>query len=312
MDTLEKESARKRWIRTLVVMLVGGWTSSAAANVIGYWTFDGSAGDFPPTLATEVNSPALDGSGTYYGAASSTPRYDMLVPGTGPVITDGIGGPTVNPANATSLQFFNRDVPANTNSALGSVVTVTDPGGAGSLLKPDSFTAEAFVKRDVFVNFSCIFSKSRVDGNGSSWMIDTDGSGHIRARFDTQPLGTNVSYGGGVYNQSFTTAASLIDDAWHHVALTYDGGTRAATLYFDYMPVRTGTVASALVYDDSLLRIGQGGGGRAFDGWIDEARLSDTVLASDEFLQAVPEPSTLGLLGIAFVLGARRRFLRPS
>ena len=42
------------------------------------------------------------------------------------------------------------------------------------------------------------------------------------------------------------------------------------------------------------------------DGLIDEVRISDSALSPGEFL-AVPEPSSLGLLGVAGLLALRRR-----
>jgi hypothetical protein len=45
-----------------------------------------------------------------------------------------------------------------------------------------------------------------------------------------------------------------------------------------------------------------GGVGRAFNGWIDEFRISDEALAPSQFLNAtIPEPTTLGLLGLGLL-----------
>jgi len=66
---------------------------------------------------------------------------------------------------------------------------------------------------------------------------------------------------------------------------------------------------SLLVYDNFPLLIGSGAGGRAFDGWLDEFRLTGAVLTPDQFLRAVPEPgrALLVLAGLLTVVARRRR-----
>jgi hypothetical protein len=265
----------------------------AAANVIGHWTFeDGAPSTSAGPLVTDFNSPLLDGVGAANGTGAP-PVFSSVLP-SGPFVLDGLGGPLLH-QNATSLEFTNPDLPANPNSNSGSLVVVADPGGAASLLKPASFTIEGFLRLDLQANFFTIFSKGRVDAGGSTWMLDSDGGGRLRARFDSQTLGTGSGVG---FNQSFSTTAALNDGQWHHVALTYDGTTRAVDLFRDYVRVGGGTATNALVYDDSPLRMGTLGGGRGFDGWMDEVRLSDAALSPDQFLRlsAVPEPTSLALL----------------
>ena len=274
-----------------------------SATPIGYWSFDDGAVASPAgTLVTEVNAPTLNGAGSGNGTGAA-PVFSAQLPGL--AIIDGLGGPLVNPVNATSLEFNNPDLPGNPNGNAGSLVTVTDPGGAGSLLKPASFTMEGFVRIDLTASFFTIFSKGRADAGGSTWMLDSDGGGRLRARFDTQTLGTGSGAG---FNQSFGTTAVLNDGNWHHVALTYNGATRAMDLFFDYSDVGGGTATNPLVYDNTALRFGTLGGGRAFDGWMDEVRLSDTVLTPNQFLRTtlVPEPSSAALLLLG-ALALRRR-----
>jgi hypothetical protein len=51
-----------------------------------------------------------------------------------------------------------------------------------------------------------------------------------------------------------------------------------------------------LLYDDGALLFGQGAGGLAFDGLLDEIRFTDSVLTTSQFLRAVPEPGSFSLL----------------
>ena len=277
----------------------------SSAAVVGYWSFDdGLPTSTAGTLSSSVNSPALDGAASNSGTGSTKPVFSNQMPGV--EIQGSAGGATLNPSNGAALYFTNPDAPGNLNGTSGGRVDILD-SGAGSPLKLESFTIEGFIKVEDFVNFAAIFTKNRVDANGSTWMIDTDNAGHLRARFDSQPLGSGNGTTG--FNQSFIGTSALINDGlWHHIALTYDGPTRAANLYVDYARVAGGTVINPLVYDNSALRFGSSGGGRGFDGYMDEVRLSDTALAPTEFLSAVPEPSvvSLAMLG-ALVLGMHRR-----
>jgi hypothetical protein len=171
-------------------------------------------------------------------------------------------------------------------------------------MKPTTFTIELFVKVDRLANFAAIVGKERVDQTGSTWQLDITNNGNLRARFDTQALGTG---GTGVpgYNQGVTSSFVLNDGQWHHIAMTYDGSTRDFVIYADYDEVGSGTTTFDLVYDNDVFEIGHVAG-RGFDGWVDEVRLSDTVLMPSQFL-AVPEPASLMMLVPAMLMIRRRR-----
>ncbi len=266
-------------------------------------------------MPTSVNSPALDGTagttGGNNGATPSRPVYDNVTPGV--VIRDGVGGAIITSSNTTSLKFTNAGLDLATpdpNNTAGGKVTVT---GSNALLHDRSFTIELFAQKDRHANFTNLVSKSRVDGNGTSWMIDIDGNANVRVRIDSQALGTT----GTGYNQNFTTSTKINSGQWYHIAMTYQEVLDAdvlkgqMTLFVDYQQVRQGFTANLLVYDNNPLSIGSAGGGRAFDGWIDHIRYSDAVLTTDQFLRAetvvIPEPAAIALLGIAGAASLRRR-----
>ncbi len=275
--------------------------STAIAGTVGYWSFDDGTSGTATLLMSDVNSPALDG--TAGGNAGGTaPVFSSVLPGAS--TTSGISGTVTNASNLSSLYFTNTGFPGSNSSNSGGVVSISETAGNLDLA---NFTIEGFIRYEDFALFSSTFTKNRVDGGGSTWMLDSDGGGHIRARFDSQALGTGSGSPG--FNQGFTTSATIADGAWHHIALTYDGATRAAVIYVDYMSVGGGTVTNPLVYDASPLRFGGSGGGRAFDGYMDEVRLSDTVLTPASFLRAVPEPGSAALLalGLAGIASGRRR-----
>ena len=98
---------------------------------------------------------------------------------------------------------------------------------------------------------------------------------------------------------------------WAHVAGTLDDTTGAMRLFIDGQQVTQTTSAIRPVGPlDSNLNPGIGIGNlqslatyspQAFDGLIDEVRISDVALPPSQFLNAVPEPSTLVLAGLGFV-----------
>lgn len=71
------------------------------------------------------------------------------------------------------------------------------------------------------------------------------------------------------------------DGRWHHVVFTYAHSNRVVRIYVDNVQRASGILFSNLVYEANELRIGQGAGGRVFDGWIDEICITDDVLVSD-------------------------------
>jgi len=256
-------------------------TGTVSAAGVGYWQFDdAAAGTTASSLVSQYNS--LTGTAVASGSGAA-PVHNADVPGA--LIYDGLLGALLNASNDTSLKFDNTAIPANPNTGDGGRVNVADPGGATSVLKPRSFTAETFYKAEGHVNYPSLFGKNRADAGGCTWLLDTSSNDTFRVRVDSQPLGSGSGSG---FNQSFGTSTSfaLNDGKWHHLALTYNDTTRRVELYVDYVLRGSGTTTNPIVYDDNPLLMGQGAGGRALDGWLDEVRLSDTVLASSQFLRA--------------------------
>ncbi len=289
----------------------------AQASTIGYWQLqDGAAGATASTIATVVNSGTLSGvaSGQDGGPA---PKFSADVPGG--IIIDGVGGPIVNASNTASLLFDNTggtDGSGTLATTTGGKVTIADPGGVDSLLKPRNFTIEGFIKVNATVNWPTVLGKSRNNTANTSWTIDLNGDSslpidpnsqnNLRARVDSQPGTTNSGTG---WNQGFSTPAQLDGGQWHHFAMSYEDATRNLKLYFDYQEVRSSTTVNPIVYDDLLLYFGNLAGGRALDGWLDEIRLTGSVLNSDQFLRVavIPEPASLAMIAGVALVALRRR-----
>lgn len=267
-----------------IVFISGDAACSVRAETTALWQFDDGVPAVAATaLVTEVNAPALNGAASQIGTGSNPVHSDDRP---GVRIWSRYGGALLNTSNSASLHFVNTGLPAVTNSSSGGVITVPDND---PLLRASNLTVEAFIKVDRHINWPLIIAKPRADGNGATWNLLLDNAGKLMLRFDTQPFGTGSGSG---YNQTWSGTTSLEDGRWHHVAFTYSHTDRAVKGYVDYVEAISKSTFSNLVYDTSPLRIGQGAGAVAFDGWIDEIRISDQVLQPDQFMYAAESADT--------------------
>ena len=171
------------------------------------------------------------------------------------------------------------------------------------------FTIEAFVKLDegAYRQYDTIINNSD-DANG--WFFGTWGDGQIAF----------WAYDG--YNGSGRTALAtdpLTEGVWHHVAVVgtedirIDQAFVEVQIYVDYLPVGSvGRYWQEFVPGEPYISPATnpytiGTGGNALDGLVDELRISNTALAPEDFLQAVPEPATLGLLCLGSVVLLRKK-----
>lgn len=257
-----------------------------------YYTFDDAeiVPSTATTLVSEAYSPAMDGL-----TASSTirPTFSTDVPPeTTAKISEGYRGTVVNANNRSSLFFVNAGLPANTNSDSGGRIAI--PG----FLHPSNFTVEVFFKINRHVNYPLLVGKVRT-GASPTWSFSIAGEDdQVRCRFDTYPtdwdLGAhtyaeNAAVG---YNQGIGSGVTVNDGKWHHAAFSYETATKTVKIYVDYVLVRTATTINPIVYTDGDILIGAGAGERAFDGWIDEVRITPRLLSLDEFLYTVPKAGT--------------------
>jgi len=258
---------------------------ACAAAAVGAWQFDdGVPASTAGALATEANAPILNATATKNGSGA-LPTFSDDRPGAR--VWASLTGPLLNETNAASLYVVNAGLPSNTNSNDGGCAYVNDHD---PLLHPSNLTVEAFVKVNRRVNWPLVVGKARGGGN-TSWNLDFDNTGKPRVRIDSGVAFTNGAPG---FNQSWTSTQNIEDGQWHHLAFTYTHTNRAVDIYIDYVRKGGGNSYSNLIYDAGQLRIGQGAGARAFDGWIDEIRLTDDVLLPDQFMTVIPTTSTRG------------------
>jgi hypothetical protein len=261
-------------------------TVTEPSSTRGYWAFDdGPSGATSGTLTNTFYAPLMHGTAVAMGGAKPTFSSERP-PASTPRISSGKNGPAVNLNNDTSLFFVNAGLPANTNSPSGGQVTVT---GSSLPAQMTNFTAEAFVRVNRHVNYPQIIGKTRTLTGGYSWSLGLNAFGNLRSRIDSE---TPPSTSG--FNQTLETPAFMEDGKWHHVALTYDYPTKMARLYKDYVKVYEVVTVNPIITDSGDIKIGNGD--QAFDGWIDEVRVTDRVLAPAEFLYTVPIKGAMLLL----------------
>ena len=195
-------------------------------------------------------------------------------------------------ANLRGVRF--NPYEAGTRATGSLIIVPNDPE-----IAPADFTFEFFVKIDdlstsvKYQHIICERSATEVTGEGQDnggfrfyWDHDQDKLGvDLYERWWTsEPKKKNTS---------ILTAAGLdIENGrWHHVALTFDSATKKAKFYVDYRLIGSVELSSSnfgTATNDLIL--GQNGGSwGAFNGCMDELRISDSVLGPAEFLRVTNE-----------------------
>ena len=295
-------------MRNTMIMLGGVAVMLAAhSKTIAWWHFDEKdAGTVVPanTVACDQASTTY---ATVYSLAGSTetansgdylPRYAR--PFAGLKVYDPVTGTSRTNRSAMQFALARGGSSPSANSGRAYYGGALKFGGGYSLYNAlynkASLTVECFVcsTGGVYDTFAPIVGAL----GGSSftaerYAIYMCGSGTIGLRFTTTSGSAKVYYGDGT--------ARINDGLWHHVAFTYDG--YKIRIYVDYeldkingsgdrTYDRNGNIAAYTT--DATTWIGgydyydSSNGGRRFPGYIDEVRVSDTVLTPDKFLRLQP------------------------
>lgn len=248
-----------------------------------YWTFDDVAtnmqamANIDGEVASASYDPDYSGKGMPY-KSSEKPRWVHTA--VGPYIWNS--NAVFNARNRSAMLATNT---VDENSQLGTIVDFKWPTNQ----QPQRITVETFVKSARLVKFAQIVGKMR--GGNVTWMIDTTDTGRARIRLDTGSdadlYAPNNLYNGKRWNQTCSGSTVIMDGQWHHVALTFngEGSNRVAKLYVDYKQegINTG-IYSNLFYTAEPVRVGDGAG-RAFDGVIDDVRITPDVLEPKDFMR---------------------------
>ena len=128
-----------------------------------------------------------------------------------------------------------------------------------SYLNTTNLTVEAWVKADpTQVGYATIVDKGSNTSNGNGWSLQFDGSNG------------NVRFWNA--NAVAVSSTTIKDNAWHHVAATFDGSNYK--IYVDGALENTVLSSTAPINNDSALFIGNSlAGGTNFKGVLDEVRV---------------------------------------
>jgi hypothetical protein len=323
MNRLSSPPLRFHVLCSLALVLNCCLGSFARASTVLYYQFGGVSGSSASSV-TDSSGNNLTGTGSSSGTGAILPYYDTSTPGL--IILDGLNGPVLNSDNTTSVKFENagaNDPPPTYATSRGGRITVSSPlFEPVDSSTPFSFTLEMFVRVESDIQYATLAGKER--NGGPTWLLDTSNIGNVganvepagsqlRIRADHQGLADPATNGTPGFNQGIlsNTNGIINDNAWHHIAITFNDANNTFTFYKDYQLAGTGTISASgvqdLVYNGGAFFLGNLGGGRAFDGWMDEVRFSNSLLATDQFLRAVPEPMTGAMLLIGLVSCSLRR-----
>jgi Concanavalin A-like lectin/glucanases superfamily/PEP-CTERM motif len=279
---------------TLVAVVLMGFTTQALADVVDYWRFEDGSG-----------SNVLDQTGLANGEFDPPsyphPPYDYSAGGGD---RNGFGW---------STNVFNPVVPQTGEANQGSFRFA--PGGADLRLTP---TAEM----NYGSNFTVEFSFNLADfpylaSSGGVFLNFSDSHSSLLIELTPPvlqvggfPIITNNSLsaqGNDGNGNSFSFSLLVSPDAsiwqlgtWHHFALVKNGTN--CQLIIDQTLLAESFVPNDFSYafaTNGNYFIGKDSGFSGLPGFMDEVRISNTALDPSQFLDAVPEPSTIALFGMA-------------
>lgn len=235
-------------------------------------------------------------------------------------LTPDAGKSPGSPATLGNTSFAGFGTSADTSAGQGS-------GMKGSSISPGALTgANGAFTFEAIINIPSINTLQMIIG------MDSNASNSLRPfqfRIDNGQL-RFINIAGSTIGQHLGVIPTTGEDAfvaneWFHVAVTYDGNENTSdNIKFYWTRMDDSRTEANLVASDSDMvedlsgnsaifgagndyRTSGSGNTNNLEGRIDEVRISSIARSSDDFLFAVPEPSSLALIGIGGLLVARRR-----
>ena len=262
-----KKGRKIRWSETL-----NGVTYYRFTGYIDEWPiqWDDATGNMADVLITATGRTARMGHGK---ALPSVMEVEQLLDAPDAYYTLGEDAGSTQAGNsAVVVQPPMSVVPFGGGSTANSSFGTPGPGVVGALTAAlftrVSATAGAYLQAalngftsgaDPSYQLEAWFQSSGVQAMGIAQLDDGSGSLYFQLNTDASGklVGKYLSPGGGTY--TITSAATVTDGQWHHVALrhTTGGGNSVATLFLDGASVGTATITSSQ-FNHTRLTVGGG------------------------------------------------------
>ncbi len=254
-------------------------TSTAA----GMYVTNSVAATYPAIPRTINGSTYNDNNGTT-PKADYLPTYTNSAPA-GYCVYDPVTGARVE--NRCGLHFHTT----GRDDKNGGMLRITEDAALNAIT---NLTLEAFVRLGPDVPITSgymrpIILKANTGFQGTWGLHVYESNLFYRVTFLLDD-GTTLAHGWG----NGAKSVRLDDGRWHHMAVTFDFGTRKVYSYVDYVRISTATMDEKAVgfYHpaNSPLQIGGNASHttRRHNGEIDEVRISDEALPPEKFLRYVP------------------------
>ncbi len=278
-----------------------GFCRIAGATTIAYWRFEND-------LLDETGNH----DATHLGTDSLKFSIDLF----------GNPVPRTGAANARSLELGN---PTSTSPPVPSATDYLTVDHASSLnIATGSFTIEAYVKLDQAgansIRQYLVQKNSTGAGDEGSSFIFMAKAGSLLPSGPSQSslaLALPDGVADAVANENYIfSSLGITDNDWHHISVALERSTGDVRFTLDELVDLQPGAAAGSLFDgqDNTAPLYIGGHptgvpsvNHGFDGYIDELRISDEFLATNQLL-AVPEPSAAVTMiaGIILLLTWRR------
>lgn len=220
---------------------------------------------------------------------------------------------TVNGTFAAYYPFDGnaQDISGNGNNGTinGNATFVTGKVGAQAL-NMDGVSGYVQIPNSIKTNFTIAFwAKTTTTGGTGQWFngkgfVDGEVAGATND-FGTSLIGSKFGFGVGNPNTTISSISSVNDGVWHHLAATRDESSGQMNLYVDGVLQATTTGPTGPRLASAGLRIGAiqtGGSGSFLAGIVDDVRLYNYVLSSNEIIALINTTPTLAAISNRTIL----------
>ncbi|WP_425399016.1 LamG-like jellyroll fold domain-containing protein [Aeoliella sp.] len=222
--------------------------------------------------------------------------------------TDGTASVGADATLGAAASIDNTDFAVGTGALALSGAPTSDTPGADGAVSGDVFDWSTSDTRTVA--FWMKASAGDVGDSGST-MISLGSGTSAGNRFDVRLSGDALRL--EVQAGGTTTSNVVADGHWHHIALVVTDPATVSNVEYYIDGVSQGTFGgsgTAIATGVGPLRIGDSyqDVSRDFKGLVDDVRLYDTALNSEQIGTLIPEPNAIALIGLACgVAGLVRR-----